>query len=199
MQYSFSRREKILLAVLILIVLGALWYVLVYTGCADSYTRAQTAIDNTQTDIDTATVKLSKMKTMQSELAALQKSGATQTTLPKYDNVQNLTAQLNTILSAADTYNLSFESPEAGTDNVMRRGVTLTFGCGSYATAKSIITQLDQSSFRCLIDTVSLSQAGTSSTKTTTATTVAGSTSTNASSSSAVSVSMHLTYFETTV
>ncbi len=193
LQYTFSKREKVLMVILAVLLLAALWYVAVYKGCEENYRKAVTATQNAQLEFDTATVKAAKLKTMQAELDKIKASGTVQTVLPAYDNVQSLTAQLNAVLAQAENYTLSFDEPVAGDGGVMRRAVTLTFGCGSYETAKTVVTQLGHQSFRSLIDSVAISQAGASTVRSSSS--IVGTVS-RGSSSSAYLVSMHLTFYE---
>lgn len=190
--YKFSKREKVLLVVLIVIALGVLWYFAVYSPCQSNLRRAQSKQSSVQADIDTATIKKTKMTKMQDEIAKTQQT-ASSSELPAYDNVVNLTNELNSVLSAANTYSLKFNNVETS-GSIVRRKVTLDYTASTYDQAKSILSQLSNGKYRCLLGDMSIN--GTKSSQSTSSNAIALNSSSSSSSAGSFSVSVSLTFYE---
>lgn len=74
-RYSFSKREKVLLVVLAILLVGALWYLLVYQGTQTRTQQAQQELESAQATLSTQEDQLASMATMQKELDSLKSSG----------------------------------------------------------------------------------------------------------------------------
>jgi cell division protein FtsL len=191
--YTFSKREKVMLAALACILVLVAWYMLVFQNVNNqvSSLNSQIATVQDQTTVDSA--KLAQMNTMQKAIDDSKAKGLKATALPTYDNVQALMASLNTTLASTNNYSLAFDNLDRSESKLVKRGVTMTFGCNSYADAKTIITAIKQGTYPCTIDSVSMTD---NTVKTTSSYSNAGSGSSSAASSSNYGVSMHVTYFE---
>lgn len=194
MHYSFSLRERVLMLILALILLSAAWYQFVYSNCQDQMTVAQNDVADMQVSIETASTQLASMNSMQATVDAKKAAGVQPTKLPSYDNLQQLTASLNTILANTNSYTLGFTDPVSASGSVMRRDVSLSFTCASYAQAKEVIAALDANSAKCVIGDISISMGAISSSTSSIVTSVVN----TSSSSSTVSVSMKLSFYEST-
>ena len=78
--------------------------------------------------------------------------------IPKYDNLQQVMDFLNTVLSSASEYTLSFQGlqqPEDG--GILRRAMQMTFITLSYDGARSMIEQLQNCPYRCQLSDFSIS------------------------------------------
>ncbi len=192
--YSFSLRERVLMLILVAILLSATWYQFVYSACQDQISTAQDDAADIQVNIQTASMQVASMKSMQDTIDAKKASGVQPTQLPAYDNLQQLTASLNSILANTSGYTLDFTDPVSASVNVMRRDVSLSFTCDSYAQAKEVIATLDASPETCTIGDVSISMGASGSS----ASSIAASIVNTSSSSSAVSVSLALSFYEST-
>ena len=164
-RYSFSKREKVLLVVLAILLVGALWYLLVYQGTQTRTQQAQQELESAQATLSTQEDQLASMTTMQKELDSLKSSG-TAVPLPDYDNQSNVLAELNTILGSVNTYSLSFAEPAVDDNGIVRRTVTLSFGCADYATARATLDAIEASQYRNQIQTCAISSSGSTSTST---------------------------------
>lgn len=192
--YTFSKREKVLLAVLAVILVIVAWYVLVYQNVNNQITSLNSQIADVQTQTTTDTAKVAQMNTMQRAIDDNKAKGVKPSVLPAYDNVQPLMASLNTILAGTNNYQMKFDNLDWSQGNVVQRGVTITFGCNDYASAKNVVTSLEKGAYPCNVDTVSI----TDNTATKTASTYSnvGSGSSSASAGSNFGATVHATFFE---
>lgn len=166
LSYTFSKREKVLLLILALILLGLLWFVLVWQGTANEKMRIDAEIAETEAQTLVANNKVAKLGTMQEAIDAQKKAGAKPASLPDYDNTTVLMAQLNTILATTKDYKLSFDDLDFSSEGVVARGVTITFGCESLEAGRSVMTQLEKGPFACTIDSASISSTNSTDNRT---------------------------------
>lgn len=193
--YTFSKREKVMLVVLACILVIVAWYLLVFQNVNNqiSSLNSQIATVQDQTTLDSA--KLAQMNTMQKVIDENKAKGVKAVSLPTYDNVQALMAALNTTLSSTNNYSLTFDNLDRSDSKLVKRGVTMTFGCNSYADAKTIIIAIKQGAYPCTIDSVSMTD---NTAKTSSFYSNVASGSSSAASTSSCGVSMHVTYYEKT-
>lgn len=166
LSYTFSKREKVLLLILALILLGLLWFMLVWQGTANEKMRIDAEIAETEAQTLVATNKVAKLATMQEAIDAQKKAGAKPASLPEYDNTTALMAQLNTILATTKDYKLSFDDLDFSSEGVVARGVTITFGCESIEAGRAVMTQLESGPFACTIDSASISSTNSTDNRT---------------------------------
>lgn len=192
LKYTFSKREKILMVILAVIVVVLVWYMLVFQNANNQITSLNKQIStvNEQLTIDQA--KISSMNTMQKYIDKRKAAGATAAVIPKYDNTQALMVELNSILSPTENYNLKFDAVAMGSSGYMERGVTMNFGCDSYEAAESVLTSLENGAYPCRIDTVSI----TENTGTSTSYANVGTGSSKVASTSKYAATTHVTFYE---
>jgi uncharacterized protein YxeA len=192
LDYTFSKREKVLLVILALIAIGILYYQVIYRNVQDQLDSLNSQISEAQDETVTATAKLSKMKTMQAAIDSYKAAGLKATEMPSYDNITPLMAELNTTLASSSDYTLSFDDVDTSSTTV-ERGVDLTFGASSYASARSILDSLLQGSYPCSLDEFTITDNSAEIVSSTKSSSVVGS---GTTSSSNVSVTAHFTFYE---
>lgn len=165
LKYTFSTREKVLIAIFAFIVLGLLWYLFVFQNIEDQVKKLDSEIATTQETLAVDTAKLSQKKSMEDAIARFVASGARITEVPKYDNTQNVMNQLNTVLAGTTSHSITFEEVKQGESNSLERGVTLTFGCNSYTEAVDVLTSLARGPYPCRINECSISNSATNSSR----------------------------------
>ena len=189
MSRALSRREKLLVAVLALLVVALAYYLLVYQPVLEQVASAQLKQRETQSSMELERLKTVRLEQMRRQLEELRQDGV-QTLAPmaRYDNAQNVMAELAVILSAASDYDLSF-SPVVIDGALVRRSIGMNFGCAGYADARAILEQLYACRYRCAIGDFTV-----------TAQTPAGETaeSQSALSLSPVRVNLTVTFYELT-
>ena len=181
LKYTFSNREKFMLAALAFVLLGLLWYRLVFSGVQD---RLSAIASEQATAEDTITLDMSRLQRqqqMQTRIEQYKAQGVQPKELPAYDNLALVMAELNSVLGRASTYSLNFDQLSWTDDGYVSRGASLTFTCNSYNEAKEILTALYSGSFPCQIDSLALSDATMTNTGT---------------SSAPVQASAHFSYYE---
>lgn len=195
LSYTFSKREKVLLVILAVILLGLLWFMLVWQGASNEKMRLDAEIAETEAQTLVANNKVAKLATMQEAVEAQKSAGAKPASLPNYDNTTALMAELNTILNTTKDYRLSFDDLDFSSEGVVSRGVTITFGCDSIEAGRAVMTQLEQGSFACVIDSATISSTNSADNRTSNARIGVN---TSRTIDSPYAVGLHAVYFEKT-
>ena len=184
---KMNTREKVLLVVMLVLLTGVLYYLLFFIPMEDNMAEVATLQEDTSTEITASQLRVKKMNDMQAELDQIfAAAGGKPTELSQYDNFETVIKQFNSILTAAADYSLTFQPVAASEDGIIRRPIQLVFSCGSYETAKSILTQLSDNDYRCQISNLTLT--GSSGTQ--------AYVSVDQGTSGSYNVSALLTYFE---
>lgn len=154
--YTFSKREKVLLVLLAAILLVVVWYQVVFASTQAQITDLDNQIATVQDQMVTDSAKAANLKKMEDAIASYKAKGQQATSLPNYDNTQALMANLNAILSQTSNYNLSFQDPELGSNDIVERPVKLSFSCASYDSARAVLNNLTQGGFPCSIESFTI-------------------------------------------
>lgn len=198
LKYTFSAREKILLVILGLVLVLVAWYMFIFTPTSTAIAEAQAAEADIQMEIDAAQLKVNKMTSMQAEIdKVFAEADGDPVPMSSYDNIRNIVNELDAILATASDYKLDFADIQVGEDGIVRRGVSLSFGCADYQSAKAIIVALEKSHYRCEIDDLKISQMTTERGTSNNDIILNKSDRSEVTSASSVAVAAHLTYFET--
>lgn len=192
LKYTFSSREKALIVVLAVILLAFAWYQFVWVGVQSQIATLTTQISDEQTQYSVDTAKLSRMTSMESSIKQYQADGLVKRSMPTYDNIQNVMWFLSATLTPTTSYQLTFDAIDTSTAGVVKRGVTITFGCDSYASAKAVLSNLVNGSYPAELTKVMITD--NSAAKTSTG--VVGTGSTSATASASFSVQAHVTFYE---
>ena len=150
---AFTNREIAVILLLTLILLVLVFYRFIYAPIQEQleYYEAETAALDTQIQLEQ--VRSAKIRQMREliETGLKEYPGEVKT----YDNVKTEIEELNGILSAAKSFEVSFQQPTAN-GNAVRRRVDINFVASSYASARTIILRLHDSEYRCMITTLSM-------------------------------------------
>lgn len=175
MSREFTSREKILLVVLCVLLLGILYYEFIVKDVEETIKKYDT--EDLETELLIEQTKAASIMDMEAEMeAAKAESGSV---VASYNNIKNEISALNDIFAAASTYNFDFNQAIKDGDAV-RRDISISFTASSYNTAEAIIEKLHDCKYRCLIRNISINTS-----------------SGEGISSGSVSVSMTVTFFET--
>ena len=148
---AFTKREKVLLLVLVMILLGLVYYRFVRLPVQERIAAADTTVLEQQMEIEQQ--KSAIIKQMQEDIENGQKEV---NGIVAYDNLKAESAALNTIFAQATRFNFSFEQPVA-TDDAVRRTINISFTATNYQIARRIIQQVHDCAYRCLITDISVS------------------------------------------
>lgn len=176
---DFTKKEKILLVVLVVIILALCYYRFVYVPINESITEAQNQRYSLEDEELVVTAKYSNLKKMSEEVEEL-KQRSDVSLMPSYNGSKLEVAFLNNVLNKAIDYDVTFTTITR-TNEQIRRNFTLSFTAASYAAAEEIITDLYGCDMRLLIGDISMK------------------TKVNRKDETRVSVSLTATFYETMV
>mgnify|MGYP002624356463 CR=1 FL=1 len=161
MAKQFTFREKVLMAILGLLIAGLVYYIAVDTPVRNGIRSAETQSEALQVQIAAVQAKLDETQRMEKEIKKRLKEGDQISRMPGY-NAENKEVQVlhDTLGNTLDYY--------IGVDQVTREGdqirrfFSLQYRADSYQSAIEVMRRLEQSPIRCLIDDVAVNPAGES-------------------------------------
>ncbi len=158
MNRALTRREKVLLLLLALLLLAMGYMKLFYEPLQTERIAAETRLADAEDAQLLEQARLHQMRQMEAELEKLKADGAAKAAeIPAYDNIENVMVQLNAILSAAQEYSLTFSEVAFGEDGTVSRPIQMTFTAVSYAAARTILNDLYHGWYRCSLSGMSVS------------------------------------------
>lgn len=158
--YTFSTREKVLLAILAFVAILIGWYQLVFVNIQNQVNTLNSEIAAAQDELTVNQSRATAMVGMKNTLKDYESKGYAPVHLPNYDNTQSLMAYLNGVLAASTDYNMSFDNPELSEDDgTVHRVGTISFGTGSYQEARAIAQNIARGPYPCQIDALQISDS----------------------------------------
>ena len=155
---KLSFRETAMLLFLVVLLIGVGYYMFFYTPLQNEMLSISNQCAECDTNIATAMTKESTMNTMQEELDEIFSRPAEEITeIAPYDNKEVVLNQLYGILGRTSDYSLNFTDPDVQDNGTVRRNISMSFHCDSYAAAKEVIRDLTDSTWRCLVSNLSIS------------------------------------------
>ncbi len=149
---DFSNKEKILLVLLSLILVGLVYYWFVDVRVRDSIASFEADAQASQTELDTLQLRLMYLQGVQNDVDAL-KDQKNLSWMGSYSNSKEEVAFLNDILANTIQYSISFANVTKSGDQV-RRSFTLQYQTKSYFSAQKIMNRLLTGKLRCLVGDV---------------------------------------------
>ena len=146
---DFTLKEKLLLLLLGLILVGLAYFQFVDRPVREALQIAHSEADALSIELSTVEAKLARMRRMRAELDDVT-AGGTASEMGSYNNSKAEIAMLNDVLSEALQYSITFENVTRAGDQI-RRNFTLQLTTDSYETMEHIINQINASHYRCLI------------------------------------------------
>lgn len=154
--YTFSTREKVLLAVLAVVALVVIWYKFVFMNIQDQTREVESQIAAVQDEMILYQTETAGLSNMKAQIEALEAQGYKANELPQYDNTQPLMAFLNSTLAGSRGFTVSFDDPTLGDDGLVHRTGTITYGCGSYDEARNIASNIAHGPYPCKVDSFAI-------------------------------------------
>ena len=152
---SFTRREIILMLVLVLVLLVGLYFLVVHYPITERLAEIEDERDEIAFNTEVAQMRSQLYQSMKSELDEIFAMPENEiTVMPEYDNNQTLLNYLHIIFEGTDVA-LSQDSPSVN-GNIVTRNIRFSFTAESYDQAKLILGQLTGTGYRCLMHSVSL-------------------------------------------
>ena len=143
MKHVFTTREKALIIVLAVIILGFCYYNFFLSPINDEISNYNAEASVLESELTINSVKSAQRNAMADQIEELKAQGAT--TIPEYNNNQNVMMELNSILQGALDYSISFDAT-SNIDYVVLRPAYLTVTTSTYAEMRAIIDKLYASS-----------------------------------------------------
>lgn len=178
LKHKFSLRETVLVIVAAVLALSIFYYQVIYKNYQDALKQYDTS--NVTEQLTVLTAKAAKMKNMETYVKEHQ--GKTVGEVAVYNNLSNeIEALGNVTANRAKSVSISWSEPTL-TDNIVRRNADITVVTGSYGEAESLINDIADLKYRCVISSLSITGANSSS----------------VDSADSVTTVMSVTFFETT-
>jgi hypothetical protein len=178
---DFTTKEKILLVILAVILVGLTYYQFFDQPVREATDKAIAEKANLETELVTLEARLASLKQMQAELDSMEGMENVRI-MPSYNAIKQIHSLLNDVLGTLG-YSLTFNNATRSGDQVRQR-ITMSFRCPDLDTAVRVLTDLQNGEFRCLIEDLSVSMATNNS---------------NTDIDERVSVSTTITFYETMV
>jgi hypothetical protein len=163
MNYTFSKREKVMLVILAVIVIGLGYFKLILEPINNQVDSYASMSEEDQLGIESNTAIIQKIRQMNAAIEQVKADGG-YLPIPSYDNSKELFNELYAILDGTLDYQLSFENV-AEDSYVVLRPITMTYKSASYEDARAIIDELhDSSNLNQISDVIIINSDGIYST-----------------------------------
>ena len=150
MSRDVTAKEKVLLVILVLIILGFCYYRFVDQPIRKNLAKADAEYSTLNKELTEANVKIRELQRMQDEIDEITAAGK-YSYMPSYNNAKQEVELLNDILEGAATkYSVTFTNVTRSKDQI-RRNFKLEFTTPDYETMRAIIDQLTGVDYRCLV------------------------------------------------
>ena len=147
---EFSTREKILLFVLGVIILGVLYYLFIFQPVTESTKRAEDNAQQLESQLAMLNAKVAQIKKMQKSIEEYADNGHIVSIMPSYNAGKQELVFLNSTLAASNDYYVGF-TDITREGNQIRREFSLKFTVDHFGEAENIMNVLEHSDLRCLI------------------------------------------------
>ena len=150
MSREINAKEKVLLVILVLIILGFAYYRFVDQPVRKNLAKAEAEYSSLQSELTEVRVKIRELQRMQDEIDEIT-SGGKDSFMPSYNNAKEELALLNDILNESVTqYSVAFTNVTRYKDQI-RRDFKLDFTTPDYDSMKVVIDKLTGVDYRCMI------------------------------------------------
>lgn len=159
MKRQLTTREWLLLGVLGIMLLVSAYILLFYNPMTAARDRYISETETCRAEIEAARQRIEEKRRMERELEELFASDPPPLGIPDYDNLKPVMFELNSILANARDYSLSFSTVDES-QTIIRRSIAMSFSTDTYRAARTILQQLHDSGYRCMMDNVNISFTG---------------------------------------
>lgn len=178
LKHKFSFRETVLVLIAAVLALSIFYYQVIYKNYQDALKQYDSS--NVTEQLTVLTAKAARMKSM--ETYVQEHEGKAIGEVAVYNNLSNeIDALANVVNNRAKSVSISW-SETTLTDNIVRRNADITVVTDSYAEAESLINDIANLKYRCVISSLS----------------VTGANATSVDVADSVTTVMSVTFFETT-
>ena len=147
---DFSIKEKILLLVLTVFLLGLCYFQFLELPMRNAISSAQSEQEGLEYELEIAYLQLSQLQSMQSDLDSVMASDNV-SIMPSYNNSKAELKFLNDIMDTyADQYEIHLSEVTRDSDQI-RRKFTIKLVTADYTMARRVINSLESSEDRCRV------------------------------------------------
>ncbi|MCR5664864.1 MAG: type II secretion system protein M [Oscillospiraceae bacterium] len=151
---DFTIKERVLILLLCLLLLGLVYYQFVDQPVRQAIANANAEKEALQVELTAVNAKLDKLREMQEEIDRLGDLSDV-SVMCSYNNSKAEVDMLNDILASANEFKLTLDpGGVTRSDNQIRRAFSLEFKVYSFQQVYAILQQLADSPYRCLINEV---------------------------------------------
>ena len=154
---DFTRTEKILIAILALILLALAYYQFVDKNVRSTVENCNTEAQSLESEIEITQARAVRLSNLQKTLDDMREAG-TLSWMCSYNGSKAEVAFLNDVLADTLTYSINFDNVTRN-GNQIRRSFKLRYTTGGFRSAREIIERLRDGENRCLIGDVKCSIA----------------------------------------
>jgi len=151
-----NSRERLLLVVLVLMLVGCAYYYLFFTKVNEKIAANEAEIVINEDQVIVLDAKIAKMNKMQEELVVLREDAEFKKPIPEFDNSESLMSQLYDIIDEAKSYGATFATP-TNDGHIYRRDVVITFSVTTYDQARELINQISDINLRSVVKDLTIS------------------------------------------
>ena len=146
MNRPFTTREKVMLVILSLMIIGICYYKFLLEPINDQIEQYNQMAAGEQDIITQNMALIQKKKEMEQELEAIFAENPAPDPIPNYDNSGVLMVEIHSILEGTVDYTLSFSDTSLLSGGyLLRRPLELEFSVTTYSQARAIINRLHDS------------------------------------------------------
>lgn len=153
MKKLLTAREVLLLCVLGILAVASSYMLMFRSPITNELDYINNSIQTTNVKIESESQRLEEKKRMEKELERIFSQEKEPVSIAPYDNLKQVMIELNAVLAAAQEYTLSFGTVDAETDIVQRK-ISLSFRSADYESAVGILSRLNESEYRCMLDEI---------------------------------------------
>ena len=148
---DFTLKEKILIGILFIIILGFAYYQFVDQPIREAIQKAELSKQSLDLELETVNIKIEQLEKMQREIDRIIAEG-TIAPMPSYNNNKAVNMLLNDVLG---TYGYEIRFSELTREgDLIRRTISLEFNPPGFSEMRTVLAALENSEFRCLVDNV---------------------------------------------
>ncbi len=151
----FTSREIRLLVVLLVIILGALYFYMVDQPVRNGIAESEMLLERLSAEKEKLDVKVGELAAMKKELEEVDNGTLVLREMPSYNSSKAELDFLNTTLGVAQDYYISFSKVTRDGDQI-RRSFSLQYNCAGFEAARQILSELENSSIRCIVGNIAI-------------------------------------------
>ena len=159
MKRSFTRRERALLLVLLVMLLVGLYFLAVHFPIVNRLEAIDREQEVLLAQLETAQLKAAEYSAMKQELdEILSQPEEDITVMPAYNNIETLMRKLDVIF-AGTSPDFTFNQVRT-TDNVASRTIHFSCTAEDYQAARQLLREVTGTGWRCLLDSFTMNPEG---------------------------------------